>query len=402
MVYCNNNMSLPLQCLAKSITGQCNGRFNLLRQATSWSWSLPLTVAVFTNRQIASIVVVPCTTNSSTSKISRINGAVKSELDQQQKNLPLNLTPKKSSSNMSIRLFSSSSISASLPQSPSTLQIQLYQYRICPFCNRVKTILDYINNTRSSTGSNDDDYGTNTKENDSVCGTTTTALLSVKNIEVNPLTKSEIKSFSKDYRKVPIATFDIVSSSSSSSTTVADTHPSKTIFGSDEIIHHLMTEYPIIRKQLEQHWLQEQQQQLLPSKSSSSSKPLMTYDTFLNHESAKVWTTYATNELAVWLYPNMCRTYRDSYTAFQYIHDPTLPYSTFQRYMIQYIGALAMTFAANKIKSTYIRSSHSFLCFHTAVFFFIPTIQVPVKQQHSGISDVSFLTSSLLLHLYVK
>jgi hypothetical protein len=350
-------MTLPLQCLTKSITVQCNGRFNLLRQSTP----SPTLATVLTTRHIASLIV-PCTTNSTTGSTctSRIDGAVKSEVYQQQKNLPFNLTQKKALSNVSIRLFSSSlsSISESLPQS-SALQIQLYQYRICPFCNRVKTILDYINNTRSI--SNDD--GTNTKENDNVSGT---SLLSVKNIEVNPLTKSEIKSFSKDYRKVPIATFDIVSSS----TTTSDTHhhPSKTIFGSDEIIHHLLTEYPIIRKQLEQHWVQEQQQ-LLPStstssSSSSSSNPLMTYDIFLNHDTAKLWTTYATNELAVWLYPNMCRTYRDSYTAFQYIHDPTLPYSTFQRYMIQYIGALAMTFAANKIKSTCDRSSHSSLFLH--------------------------------------
>ena len=100
----------------------------------------------------------------------------------------------------------------------------------------------------------------------------------------------------------------------------------------------------MIRNQLEQHW-------------ASSSTPIMTLDAFVNHDTAKVWTAYATNELAVWLYPNMCRTYRDSYTAFQYIHDPTLPYSTFQRYMIQYIGALAMTFAASKIKSTFLQFS---------------------------------------------
>ena len=326
-------MTLPLQF---SITVQCNRRFNLLRQSpsTSWSCSLPPTSLLFTTRLIA-YEVVPHTTNSTSTSL--IIGDVKPEMHQQQQTLPFSFSQKKAPTNVSTRLFSSSS---SISAPPSNLQIQLYQYRICPFCNRVKTILDYINNSRSS--SND---GTNTEENNSVSAAT---FLSVKNIEVNPLTKTEIKQFSKDYRKVPIATFDILSS------TTSDTTSKTTIFGSDDIIHHLLTEYPIIRNQLEQHWAQEQrqqqQQQLLPSTS-----PLMSYDAFLNHDTAKVWTTYATNELAVWLYPNMCRTYRDSYTAFQYIHDPKLPYSTFQRYMIQYIGALAMTFAANKIKSTFDR-----------------------------------------------
>ncbi len=52
-------------------------------------------------------------------------------------------------------------------------EIILYQYKICPFCNRVKALLEYSN-------------------------------LPFKSVEVNPLTKSEI-SFSKDHKKVPIA-----------------------------------------------------------------------------------------------------------------------------------------------------------------------------------------------------
>jgi hypothetical protein len=202
----------------------------------------------------------------------------------------------------------------------------------------VKALLDYLN--RIST--QDTDLNA------------TTTLISVQNIEVNPLFKTEIKKFSKEYRKVPIATFQVVSPTKSDTheTTVSTaTTSSKTIFGSDEIINHLLTEYPMIRQQLEQHW-----EQTNPSLST----PMMTFDTFVNHNTAKMWTTYATNELAVWLYPNMCRTYRDSYTAFQYIHDPTLPFSTFQRYMIQYIGALAMTFAASKIKSKSIANSIAF------------------------------------------
>jgi glutaredoxin len=54
--------------------------------------------------------------------------------------------------------------------------ITLYQYKICPYCSRPKTLLDYLK-------------------------------VPYKTVEVNPLTKSQI-SFSKDYKKVPIALID--------------------------------------------------------------------------------------------------------------------------------------------------------------------------------------------------
>ena len=52
----------------------------------------------------------------------------------------------------------------------------MYQYKICPFCNRVKSYLDYLK-------------------------------IPYRTVEVNPLTKGEVK-FSKDYRKVPIVLFE--------------------------------------------------------------------------------------------------------------------------------------------------------------------------------------------------
>ena len=53
---------------------------------------------------------------------------------------------------------------------------KLYQYKICPFCNRVKSYMDYLN-------------------------------VAYEPVEVNPLTKKEI-SFSAEYKKVPIAEFE--------------------------------------------------------------------------------------------------------------------------------------------------------------------------------------------------
>ena len=55
-------------------------------------------------------------------------------------------------------------------------KVTLYQYDVCPFCNKVKAYLDYRG-------------------------------IPYDVVEVNPLTKSEIK-FSKEYTKVPIVTVD--------------------------------------------------------------------------------------------------------------------------------------------------------------------------------------------------
>lgn len=184
------------------------------------------------------------------------------------------------------------------PSSP--LSVALYQYSICPFCNRVKTVLDYIGSDA----------------------------LSVQHVEVNPLTKSEIQPWKKVYRKVPIATVN-----------------QETIFGSDEIIHSILAQ-PIVRISLDERW----------RKAAFSSPTTMTWDQFT---SSSEWTEYATKELAVWLYPNMCRTWSDSYRAFDYIHEK--PYSSLQRFLIQNVGSLAMYFAANKIKSTF--CVIGFVCF---------------------------------------
>jgi glutaredoxin len=66
------------------------------------------------------------------------------------------------------RTFSESVVPASHPP-----DITLYQYKICPYCSRPKTLLDFLR-------------------------------VPYRAVEVNPLTKSQI-SFSKDYKKVPIA-----------------------------------------------------------------------------------------------------------------------------------------------------------------------------------------------------
>lgn len=75
-------------------------------------------------------------------------------------------------SHYAIRNLSATESSAAVAPVPT--DITIYQYKICPYCNRPKTFLDYMK-------------------------------IPYKAVEVNPMTKSQL-SFSKEYKKVPIMT----------------------------------------------------------------------------------------------------------------------------------------------------------------------------------------------------
>lgn len=77
--------------------------------------------------------------------------------------------------NQFVRRFTSASFSK-LAHGKSVPALSLYQYKICPSCNKVKSLFDYLN-------------------------------LPYKQVEVDPLSKKQI-SFSTDYRKVPILKMD--------------------------------------------------------------------------------------------------------------------------------------------------------------------------------------------------
>lgn len=161
--------------------------------------------------------------------------------------------------------------------------ITLYQYEICPFCNICKAYLKYSKQSYQA-------------------------------IEVNPLTKEEIKWAKEyDYKKVPIATIG------NETTNDDEQQEQKHYFGSDDIVQGLISSLPL-------------------SENNNSPSP--------NDK----WTSYAKEELAPLLYPNLCNTLSNSFHAFDYVHQIN-SFSTMQKYSIQSIGSLAMYFAASKIKS---------------------------------------------------
>ena len=190
-----------------------------------------------------------------------------------------------------------STVSPDPAQTTQPATIRLFQYAICPFCNKSKAFLDYSG-------------------------------LQYESIEVNPLSKNEIK-WSKDYRKVPIATV-------ANSTGDAEQEEATVLKGSDEIVNGL----------LEQSWVVDQ----LESKWSSTEKSSnMTFAQFAENESARQWIDYTNKELAVLLYPNLCPTLSQSYQAFEYVNKVP-SFSPFQRFSIRTVGALAMYLAAFRVK----------------------------------------------------
>lgn len=155
-------------------------------------------------------------------------------------------------------------------------KVVLYQYQICPFCNRAKAYLEYLK-------------------------------IPYEAIEVNPLTKGEI-SFSKDYKKVPIAIINgnIVNEGSNIIKTITE-----------EVI----------------------------AKDHKSVKAFFPSDT-------QVWDEWSEKTLAVYLYPNITRSFSESYECFGYTANVT-SWNMPLRLVTRFAGAGAMTLANSKIKKKY-------------------------------------------------
>lgn len=129
----------------------------------------------------------------------------------------------------------------------AALEIKMWQYKICPFCNKVKALLDFLK-------------------------------IPYETLEVNPLTKAEIK-FSPDYRKVPIAQVGGV-----------------VVKDSSEIIRAIL--------------------QAAGNEKVLSEKVMKE---FYSPE-AQRWAEWADKQLAVLLFPNITRNFNESFQAFTYVN----------------------------------------------------------------------------------
>lgn len=152
-------------------------------------------------------------------------------------------------------------------QAPESLK--LYQYQVCPFCNKVKAFLEY--------------HG-----------------IPYEMIEVNPLTKEEIK-FS-EYRMVPFALIN-----------------GKQVNGSGEIIEVL----------------------------SAGTRFSLKEDT-----GARPWCEWVDDHLVHLLPPNIYRTPSEALQSFEYITTNS-NFSAWQQFSVRYAGAAIMYMVAKRSKKKY-------------------------------------------------
>lgn len=139
-----------------------------------------------------------------------------------------------------------------------------------------------------------------------------------KVVEVNPLSKAELKETpDQSYRKVPIAMVD-----------------EEQVNGSDEILDTLLQNKSVQKTIL------------------SKSPGLKDMNDFTTANSAKDWVAFANDDLATLLYPNICSSLGDSYTAFGYVNQVD-PWSPFQKLSIRAAGSVAMYMAASRVKSEF-------------------------------------------------
>jgi microsomal prostaglandin-E synthase 2 len=125
-----------------------------------------------------------------------------------------------------------------------------------------------------------------------------------KTVEVNPLTKKQI-SFSTEHKKVPIATIN-----------------GNTVFNSADIIAKLKS-----------------------FSSEQEMSRLFTSDT-------EEWMKWSETKLAVLLYPNITRSFAESWDAFSYVSDVE-SWSWLDRSSNRVLGPIAMSFANGRIKAKY-------------------------------------------------
>ena len=165
------------------------------------------------------------------------------------------------------------------------MDVTVYQYKICPFCNKVKSFLDYLE-------------------------------LPYDVVEVNPISKKEIKGLDTGgHTKVPVVTVDGIAS-----------------IESNDIIFALVDRLKQ-DKAFSAHALH------------GKLKTLMTEDT-------QKWAEWSEKELAVMLYPNITRNFRESWEAFEYCGDVE-SWSALDRASNRYFGPVAMYFANGKVKKKY-------------------------------------------------
>ncbi|XP_037653169.1 prostaglandin E synthase 2 isoform X2 [Choloepus didactylus] len=199
---------------------------------------------------------------------------------------------------------------------PSSLQLTLYQYKMCPFCSKVRAFLDFH-------------------------------ALPYQVVEVNPVRKTEIK-FSS-YRKVPILLAqegDCLQQLNDSSVIISAL---KTYLVSGQPLEEIITYYPPMKAENDQgkeviefcnkYWLmldEKEAQRIYGGKEART-------------EEMK-WRQWADDWLVHLISPNVYRTPTEALASFDYIvHEGK--FGALEGTVAKYVGAAAMYLISKRLKS---------------------------------------------------
>lgn len=165
----------------------------------------------------------------------------------------------------------------------------MLQYAICPYCNKVKAVLDFLRVPYSS-------------------------------VEVDPISKAELKKVTTEYKKVPVMTMT-----------------------TDGVVS-VVSDSPVILSTL----LERVATSSLDADTARRLKQLNVDDPDVAR-----WVEWADRSLAVLLFPNICRSRSEALQAFSYVNDVET-FAPARRVLLKYAGGLAMHYmAAPKMKKKY-------------------------------------------------
>lgn len=172
----------------------------------------------------------------------------------------------------------------------------LFGHRICPYCCKTKALLQAQG-------------------------------VAFSEVEVSPLTKAQIK-WSLEYKKVPIAVFASDGAVVNDSAAIADALFER--FGAAPKLALLPTGAPA-------------------GAADSGGSAGATFDS----AEARQWAAWSTEKLAVYMYPNMTRSFAECRQALAYFSDPALGLGALDALLTQTVGALGMSLAHGKVKAKY-------------------------------------------------
>jgi len=203
-------------------------------------------------------------------------------------------------------------------QDKTNLNLRLYQYQSCPYCCKVRAALDY--------------YG-----------------FSYEVIEVNPVTKSQIK-FSKDYKKVPIVTTSAIE---------------KPLVESSLVISILSTFLTLQKRSLSECV---DFYPVIEGTNTETGKPQTTYpnkffimcedsiksqEQLQNAREEREWREWVDEHFIHLISPNVYRSWEESLETFRNFDragEWERNFSSLERYLAIYMGALAMYGISKRLK----------------------------------------------------